>query len=91
MGLFLPPTTTTRRNDDDDDDDGGVRNARGGGGGGLADAQRRGEKTKPAAKKANARTPSHFTRVEQPLKSLVFDHEKKGKRGKKKDIKPHFL
>ena len=51
-----------------------VRNARGGGGGGLADARK-------TRRKESERTHAiSFTRVEQPLKSPVFDHEKEGKR-----------
>ena len=50
-----------------------------------------GRRQNPRRKESERTHAISFTRVEQPLKSLVFDHEKEGKRGKKKDIKPHFL
>ena len=83
VGLFLPPS------DDDDDDGGGGRNARGGGGGGggLADAQRRGEKTKPAPqrKRTHAR---HliYTRGTTPKKPC-FRPRKRGKKREKERYK----
>ena len=58
-----------------------------------------GEKTKPAAKKANAHVPSRTTRGTIPNKRRFFDtfcchifnHEKREKERYKTYLKPHFL